>query len=216
VIRVLVASASAVGRKGLESLVSASESLEVVGTSIGPGALARDTDDFHPDVVVLQTALPYERVAAELAEIDDRAEGGKRPAFVILAEGPQAVDLGRVFNAGIAAVLPPEATATEIIAAIEGAAAGLFVLHPDFVDALSGSSVPPAAPAATPEVALSPREVEVLNLMAQGLGNKEIAARLGISEHTVKFHVASIFNKLDASGRTEAVTLGIRAGLVLL
>ncbi|HKC74673.1 MAG TPA: response regulator transcription factor, partial [Chloroflexota bacterium] len=63
---------------------------------------------------------------------------------------------------------------------------------------------------------LTPREIEVLGMLAEGLGNKTIARRLGISEHTVKFHVGSIFAKLDASSRTEAVTLGARRGLIML
>ena len=63
---------------------------------------------------------------------------------------------------------------------------------------------------------LTPRETEVLAMLAEGLGNREIASRLGISDHTVKFHISSILDKLNASSRTEAVTLGIRRGLVLL
>jgi DNA-binding NarL/FixJ family response regulator len=64
--------------------------------------------------------------------------------------------------------------------------------------------------------ALTPREGEVLQMLASGLGNKEIAAKLAISEHTVKFHVASILGKLGATSRTEAVSLGIRRGLIML
>ena len=67
-----------------------------------------------------------------------------------------------------------------------------------------------------PAEPLSPREIEVLRLMAEGLSNKTIAWRLSISEHTVKFHVNSIFSKLGAGTRTEAVMLGVRQGLVLL
>jgi DNA-binding NarL/FixJ family response regulator len=63
---------------------------------------------------------------------------------------------------------------------------------------------------------LTPREIEVLRMMAEGLANKEIATRLGISDHTVKFHISSILAKIGASTRTEAVTLGIRMGLILL
>ena len=69
---------------------------------------------------------------------------------------------------------------------------------------------------ARPGQALTPREIEVLGMLAEGLGNKEIAWRLQISEHTVKFHVASILSKLDASSRTEAVTVGFRQGLIML
>jgi DNA-binding NarL/FixJ family response regulator len=90
------------------------------------------------------------------------------------------------------------------------------VLHP----AHFHSTVPAASVASRPlgELAepLTPRENEVLQMLASGLGNKEIAAKMEISEHTVKFHVASILGKLGAASRTEAVSLGIRRGLVLL
>nr|WP_277922584.1 response regulator transcription factor [Coleofasciculus sp. FACHB-1120] len=69
---------------------------------------------------------------------------------------------------------------------------------------------------ASPIQALTPREIEVLGMLALGMGNKNIAKHLSISEHTVKFHVSSIFQKLNASSRTEAVTLGARLGLIML
>ena len=77
------------------------------------------------------------------------------------------------------------------------------------------SSAPRALPDSSHQ-ALSPREIEVLSMLAEGLGNKTIAWRLGISEHTIKFHLSSIFSKLNASSRTEAVTLGIRHGLIMI
>ena len=77
-------------------------------------------------------------------------------------------------------------------------------------------TAPATAAANIPVQPLTPREVEVLHMLAEGLGNKTIARRLGISEHTVKFHVGSIFSKLNASSRTEAVTVGVRQGLVML
>jgi DNA-binding NarL/FixJ family response regulator len=103
------------------------------------------------------------------------------------------------------------------VTAIEAASAGLVVLDPETVDALL-LATPSATRAlvATPLPLLTPREVEVLSLMAEGVGNKEIAWRLSISEHTVKFHISSIFAKLNATSRTEAVTLGIRQGLIPL
>jgi DNA-binding NarL/FixJ family response regulator len=122
-------------------------------------------------------------------------------------------DAGR--RSGVRAVLPRQATAEEVIAAIEAAAAGLVVLHPDSADALQAvpSSAGRAWSAAQP---LTPREAEVLAMMAEGLANKIIASRLSISEHTVKFHIASIFAKLGASSRTEAVTIGVRTGRVMI
>jgi DNA-binding NarL/FixJ family response regulator len=106
----------------------------------------------------------------------------------------------------------------EILAAVEAAANGLAVLDPQDLDALLSSAAPAPAQAQA-EVgasALTPRELEALRMMAEGAANKIIAWKLGISEHTVKFHVASILARLGASSRTEAVTIGIRKGFVLV
>ena len=112
--------------------------------------------------------------------------------------------------------MPNDISPGQLAAALQAAASGLVVLHPAHFD----SAVPAAsvAPRFLDELAepLTPRESEVLQMLASGLGNKEIAAKLAISEHTVKFHVASILGKLGAASRTEAVSLGIRRGLVLL
>ena len=102
------------------------------------------------------------------------------------------------------------------VATLQAVANGLMVLHPSLAnEALPAGSAPPRELDELAE-SLTRRELEVLQMLAAGLGNKEIAARLGISEHTVKFHVASILGKLGAGSRTEAVSLGIRRGLVLL
>ena len=123
----------------------------------------------------------------------------------------------RAAGARLRALLPVWATENEICGAIVGAAQGLFVVHPDVLEHAASQSpaVPHASPAASGQ-ALSPREGEILNLLAAGLGNKEIAWQLKISEHTVKFHVTSIFNKLSASTRAEAVAVGMRRGLISL
>lgn len=99
--------------------------------------------------------------------------------------------------------LPRDLEDEDILVALEAVCRGLIVQYPALV-------TEPADPV------LTARELEVLRLMAQGLANKEIASRLGISEHTVKFHLGSIFTKLDANSRTEAVTAGIRRGLILV
>ena len=91
--------------------------------------------------------------------------------------------------------------------------AGLIVIAPESLPGLLLDVRPIAEPLAEP---LSERELEVLDVIAEGLSNKLIAHRLGISEHTVKTHVASIFAKLGATSRTEAVSLAIRRGLVML
>jgi NarL family two-component system response regulator YdfI len=138
---------------------------------------------------------------------------------ILLAENP-ARRISEPLPAGVRAVLPRNATPAEIAGAIEAVAAGLYVFHPSDVDSIS--MLRPREADTVPEFVeplverLTPREVEVLQLLSEGLGNKEIASRLSISEHTAKFHVASIMGKLGAASRTEAVTLGIRHGLVMI
>ena len=104
-------------------------------------------------------------------------------------------------------------------AALRAVAEGLVVLDGALADLL----LPPAdddpadpAPGGEPLEPLTPREVEVLQLLSEGLSNKLIAGRLGVSEHTAKFHVAAILGKLHAGSRTEAVTIGVRRGLIMI
>jgi DNA-binding NarL/FixJ family response regulator len=114
---------------------------------------------------------------------------------------------------GVRAILPPDATSAEIGAAIEAAAAGLAVVEPAELEGLLSA---PAAQTVADPGPLTARELEVLRMLAEGAANKIIAWQLKISEHTVKFHVAQILAKLNAGTRTEAVTLGIRRGLIMV
>jgi len=109
-------------------------------------------------------------------------------------------------ESGVRAILPGNCTTDELAAAVQAVAAGL-IAYP----ATHAAAFQPA-----PAGMLSPREMEVLQMMSEGLANKEIAWRLGISEHTVKFHVASILNRLDAASRAQAVAIGLRRGLLML
>jgi NarL family two-component system response regulator YdfI len=138
---------------------------------------------------------------------------------ILLVDNPGR-RISEALPAGVRAVLPRNITSTEIAAAIEAVAAGLYVFHPADIDSIPALRPPQSE--TVPELGepliehLTPREIEVLQLLSAGLGNKEIATRLNISEHTAKFHVASIMGKLGAATRTEAVTLGIRHGLVMI
>ncbi|MBS1857924.1 MAG: response regulator transcription factor [Acidobacteria bacterium] len=133
--------------------------------------------------------------------------------------GPPLVLLGagewnpRALSLGVRAMLPADATPGELVSAVFAAANGLATVDPRELESwLAGAGTPPAADTGP----LSPRELEVLRLMAEGAANKNIAWSLGISEHTAKFHVASILAKLNAGTRAEAVALGIRRGLILV
>ena len=207
-IRVLIWATSPIVRAGLARLLRGYASLEVIAGSgeesgAGPGAIAT----MHPDVVLAE----WERHEDETASAVYAAAAVGVPV-VLLVPGP-GMDWADGVRHGVKAVLPSNVTGPQIAAAIEAAAVGLVVLHPSEVKRMQPPGLSDAPDLPEP---LTTREIEVLRLLAEGLGNKEIASRLGISEHTAKFHVASIMGKLGAASRTEAVTLGIRRGLVLI
>ena len=198
--RLLIAAPSAVVRAGLESLVAGDPAVEVAGSF----ADLSSVEALRPDVVL--AALPVE----ELAPPAD----GLAPAIVLLSADAQPAWSQEVLRLGVRAVLPRDAGPAEVLAAVEAASTGLAVVDPHDLEALLSASNPTAA--AAESTVLTPRELEVLRLMAEGAANKNIAWKLGISEHTVKFHVASILAKLNASTRTEAVAIGIRKGMILI
>ena len=201
--RVLVVAETAVVRAGLESVIAQAPALTLAG-SAEPGALAERIRELQPDVVVIE----------HRGALDDPGEAlfSSGPVFILLTDREDAAATVTSLHSGLRAVLPLDAAAHEIAAAIAAAAEGLIVLHPDLVASLPISA--PRAPAA--DAALTPREIEVLRMLAEGLANKNIAWKLGISEHTVKFHITSIFTKLNVSSRAEAVATGMRRGLILL
>jgi NarL family two-component system response regulator YdfI len=212
--RVLVAADSAVARKGLEVLVRSSDFLHLVGSTSIHGVLHGDeVDELQPDAILLEWKQPGEEF---LSAIADFPTGTEAPAIVLLtAEDDAAWAEQAVRRGGARAVLSPESSAEEISAAVYAAALGFTVVRAERVEAATRTNTDfHRRPNEPPHQALSLREREVLAMLAEGLGNKEVAWRLKISEHTVKFHINSIFQKLNASSRTEAVTTGIRHGLI--
>ncbi len=207
-IRLLIAAPSAIVRAGLESMGANGRGIEVVG-SAAPAGLSAALDRHQPDVVLAAVEAHHDEPPEDLIALASR-DGA--PAIVVLAPDLQPAWTGEALRAGIRAVLPGDIGAREILAAVEAVAAGLVVLHPQDLPALVADRPTPAAPSQR----LSAREVQVLAMLAEGHGNKTIAWKLGISEHTAKFHVASILSKLNAGTRTEAVTLGIRQGLIMV
>lgn len=199
-IRVAIAAPSAVVRAGLEALLASEPGLEVVGAFADAAGL----DALRPDVSLLAGDVSL-------------ATGG---AAVVLTNEDQPAWTAEALRSGVRALLPRDAPPAAILAAVNGAASGVALIDPQELESLLTVSAPArameAAGAAAPPAPLTPRELEVLRMMADGAANKEIAWRLGISEHTVKFHVASILGKLDAGTRTEAVARGLRSGLILI
>lgn len=206
VIKVLVSANSAGELAGLESLIRTAHGLELAGSCLGKQNLAAKLAETHPDVLL------------ECPPSAGRdLEGEPVPPAVVwlVARSGFAGALDAVREGAVQAVLPVWAGAREIAAAIEAVAHGLVVLDTELTEYVGGAPVPePDSLALERDHVLSPREIEILNLLASGLANKEIAFRLNISEHTVKFHVTSIFNKLSVSSRAAATAVGIRLGLV--
>ena len=209
--RVVVIARQAVARLGWRELLAESADLQVVGVA---GLESSDAvRDLRPSAVLAVDGGDDLTAIAQLAA--DLAESGV-PVVVV---GPlPTTGLASLLRAGVRGILPDTSGVDEVAAALGGAARGLLVLAP----ALGGSIVaalgrgPEAQVGASTEVEnLTEREAEVLDLMALGLANKAIARRLGISEHTVKFHVGSVLAKLGAASRTEAVATALRRGLSL-
>ena len=210
--RVLIAAASGVIRAGLESLLRSSANLEVVGSAPDVESLASAIERDQPDVVLADLELAPDGLPQD--ELPRGLLG--RAALVLLTPGPAGPWMTEALRSGVRAILPRDVAASEMIAAVEAAAAGLVALHPAGLNALLPARGADRAPPIDSGEALTPRELEVFAMLAEGAGNKAIAWKLGISEHTVKFHVASIMGKLNATSRTEAVAIGIRRGLIML
>lgn len=215
-IRVFIVASSSLARAGLENLLAAGQ-IEVAGSFSSLDEVADRIADVPIDVILVDaTGEPFGQF------LDALLASGLPSDFsmVLLIEPASLAVSAEALRTGVRAVLPNNISPEQLAAAVQAAASGLLVLHPGQVPAPVNNGFSSGATSARKleELAepLTPRENEVLQMLASGLGNKEIAAKLAISEHTVKFHVASILGKLGAVSRTEAVALGIRRGLVLL
>jgi len=210
-VAVAIFSADPVLRRNLEQLPRDDPALVIVGIADQPSSVRELVNRNLIDVLLFDA--PTRELLAEY-----RA-GRDRIALVVLLDGANAEDTARALSAGARAVLDRSARRNEIIAAINAAIAGLVVVPANILVTLL-----PEAPFAddllkadgSGHARLTRRELEVLAAMADGASNKAIARRLGISFHTVKFHVAAILAKLEADSRTEAVAKAAQLGLVIL
>jgi NarL family two-component system response regulator YdfI len=212
VIRVFIVAPSAVSRAGLRSML-ADAGFQAIGSAQDLVSLDDAQLESEPDILLvdeMQVAGETGRGGRALADVTDQA------AVVLLVDQPDQAQIAQAFGNGVRAVLPREISAQRLQAALQAVAAGLIVVHPAEASMLMQTPTSSATEIVPITQPLTNREREVLQMLATGLGNKEIAARLVISDHTAKFHVASILGKLGASTRTEAVAIGIRHGLILL
>ncbi len=190
-IRVLLNISSPALRAGLQALLATDASIKVVNDSLD--------EESEADVII---------TSASPASFLGREPAAPSSAGVLLLSGdPLPVEemkrLPHVWG-----VLPVDSSAEELTAAVRALSQGLIVGAPQLLFESDSEPIERGP--------LTERELEVLNLLARGLANKQIAVELGISEHTVKFHVSSIYAKLNVTNRTEAVRAGLRGGWIAL
>ena len=216
-IRVAVVDDHPVVREGLVLILQTQSDFEIVGEGeSGPDAIGL-VERLSPDVLMLDLELPGLDGVAVLRRLRERGATTRVIAFTVFDTDDRII--GAV-EAGAAGYLLKGAPSAELFEAIRIVHAGGSLLQPLVASTVmrhvAAQGRPGAAPGATQAAALTTREREVLRQLAHGMSNKEIAATLGVTERTVKFHVASLFTKLGAGNRTEAVTRAVQAGLVSL
>ena len=204
-IRIAVMATSAGRRAKLENIVRSHAEFQLAGSFGAVASLMSFARSTELNVIVIDTDLIHDLLVQPTS-------GG---AIVLLTEVSHARSISRLLRSGVRAILSRESAPDDVLSAIYAAYDGLVLLSAPAAESLAAIyGDQPLEDKAEFSEEITSRETEVLRMLAQGLANKDIAAGLGISEHTVKFHISSILEKLGASTRTEAVTLGIRRGLI--
>ena len=205
VIRVLVADDHAVVRAGIVALRAAAPGIEVVGEAVDGEDAVEQALALRPDLVVMDVRMP--RLTGDAATAAIRAQADEVRVLVLTTYESDASILSAI-EAGASGYLLKAAPADELIAGVRSVAAGEVALSPAIAAQLVARMREPSP------AALTPRETEVLRLVAEGLSNREIGERLFLGESTVKTHLLRTFEKLGVNDRTRAVTLAMQRGLI--
>jgi DNA-binding NarL/FixJ family response regulator len=209
-LRVLIVSTNPLARGGLAAMLEGMAGMKSVG-SAGVAQAASLAGQLLPDVVLLDVG------DGELEELDAIARlAAAQPGLPIVALAGEQGALGQALAFGASALLPVAVDPETLAAALVASARGLVSIPRQELATLlpHEERIEPAVNA--PTESLTPRELEVLQLMARGLTNRQIAGRLKISEHTVKFHAGAVLGKLNARSRAEAVARAIGLGWILV
>lgn len=211
-LRVLIVADNLLARAGLAALLVEHAEVNVVGQVAGSTLLADDLDVYRPDALVWDFGWEPGTAQTHLAELSDDLGALQLPVLALLPDEDRAAEVAALIGtANPGGLLLREAAPEQLAAALDAIAHGLLVFDPLL------AVMPTVEPAPEPLAEnLTPRELEVLQLLAEGLANKGIAQQLGISDHTVKFHVNAIMTKLNAQSRTDAVVRATRLGLIML
>ena len=213
-IRVLVVDDEELVRTGLRMILEVEPDLEVVGTAVDGAEAVAAVAEHEPDVVLMDIRMP--RVdGLEAVRRLLRREPPATCKVVVLTTFDLDEHVYEALSAGASGFLLKDAPAGQLVHAIRVVAAGDALLDPSVTRRLiSNFTRPPAAPDLDRLGDLTPREAQVLTLLAEGLSNAEIAQRLYVGESTVKTHVARILTKLSVRDRVQAVVAAYRCGLV--
>lgn len=203
-IRILSVDDHDIVRKGIAAILSTDPDLQLVAEAATGAHAIQLHREYRPDITLMDLRLPDLSGIEVTREIRNETPEAKIIALTSY-DGDQ--DIYRSLEAGVRGYLLKEMVHTEVIRAIRIVHSGKRFIPQEVTQQLSGFF---------PEVALTPREVEVLSLVARGYGNKEVGDVLGTAAGTVKAHVQSILSKLDAKDRTHAVTIGLRRGIIHL
>lgn len=206
-IRILVADDHPVVRDGLVAILSTQPDFNVVGEAGNGVEVVQQTETLAPDVILLDLEMPDLDGVAALKQLQQTETGARTIVFTAFDTDERILE---AVQAGAQGYLLKGAPREELFNAVRVVHGGGSLLQPVVASKLLRQV---SQPTTEPET-LTPRELEVLHLVAQGLPNKEIAQELVISERTVKFHVSSIMGKLGAGNRTEAVSLATQQGLI--
>lgn len=207
-IRLLIADDHPVVRAGLAGMLSDEPGFEVVGQAADGDEAVRLAAELHPDLVLMDLRMPVLDGVAATARI--LALPAPAPRVLILTTYESDDQILAAIEAGAGGYLLKASPQDEIVAGIRSVAAGQTALSPQVAVRLVERMRRPDPAVA----ALSPREIEVLRLVAAGHGNKQVATLLGIGESTVKTHLLRIYDKLGVDSRTRAVTLAMERGLL--
>jgi DNA-binding NarL/FixJ family response regulator len=211
-IRVLIVADDPLARAGLGLVMESEAGCQVVGQAATQADLLVEVEAAQPDVVLWDLGWDLGPALARLIEVVDDLP----PVVALVPADREGRLVASAWQAGARGVLGRDTIARKLATAVAAVVEGLVVLDRSLDGELRRAPGPPAEEPAGLVEELTAREQEVLQLLAEGLPNKAIARRMGISEHTVKFHVNAILGKLGAQSRTEAVVLATRLGLVLL
>ena len=212
-VKIVVADDHEVVRGGFAALLGTQPDFSVVGTAADGAAAVRVCGEVRPDVVLMDVRMP----GVDGIEATRQLATGEGPRVLMLTTFDLDEYVFDALRAGASGFLLKDVTAERLFDAVRVVAAGEALLAPAVTRRLIGefTRLRPA-PAVSPRLsALTPRETEVLKLVAEGLSNPEIAARLVVTEETVKTHVSRMLSKLGLRDRTQAVVTAYESGLVV-